>query len=81
MLSYYFFCDYVQIQVVALVQLTVITCCLHANTVHGLIAERSPPFSVHSQVHAWSVSAWFIFSPGGKLEMPIVDVFKISTSL
>lgn len=74
----YFFYDYVQIQ---LVRLTFNTRRLHANAVHGLIAESGPPLSVHIHVHARSVSAWFIFTPAGKLQMPTVDVFKITTSL
>lgn len=61
--------------------LTFITCRLHANAVHGLIAESSPPFSIHIQVHAWFVAARFTFSPGGKLQIPAVNVLKITTSL
>lgn len=61
--------------------LTFITCCLHANAVHGLVAESSPPLSIYIQVHTWFVTAWFTFSPGGKLQMPAVNVLKITTSL
>lgn len=66
---------------VALVWRTFITHRLHANAVHGPIAESGPPLSIHIHVHAWSVSARLVFSPAGKLQMPTVDVFKITTSL
>lgn len=69
------------IMVALIVWLTFFTCRLHANAVHGLIAESGPPLSIHIQVHTWFVTARFIFSPAGKLQMPVVNIFKVTTGL
>lgn len=57
------------------------TCRLHTGTFYGHIAESGPPFSIHIYIHTRFVPAWFKFSPAGIVQMPTINIFKITSSL
>ena len=57
------------------------TCGLHTNTIHGLIAQSSLPFSIHIHIHTGLASAWLVWCPVGNDEVPSINEPEVTSSL